>query len=203
MKAILIKRLHSLLGVFPISVFLINHIFINALAIVGKHNGKYVYDKRIEELHSLPYLLIIEIVFIFAPILLHILLGLWITTKGNLASVKQYGYFRNWMYVLQRITGIILVVFIVFHVIELRIKSGGDVNFRFVSDALEKPGVMIFYVIGLASTCFHFGNGLWSFLVTWGVTVGKRSQKVASVICLFIGVIVFAVSMHILIVFVS
>lgn len=203
MNAILVKRLHSLLGVFPIGVFLIEHVYTNALAILGKHGYKYVYDERIAELRSIPYLLIIEISFIFVPILLHILLGLWITTKGNLGSIARYGYFRNWMYVLQRITGIILVVYIIFHVVETRIKTGGNVSYDFVSSVLKDTGVFAFYVVGLACACFHFGNGLWSFLVTWGITVGERAQKVSSVVCLFIGLLIFAVGLHSLIAFVG
>jgi len=31
---------------------------------------------------------------------------------------------------------------------------------------------------------YHFANGLWSFLVSWGITVGPRAQRVSSYVCM-------------------
>ena len=39
-----------------------------------------------------------------------------------------------------------------------------------------------FYVIGIVSATFHFSNGMWSFLVSWGITVGPRAQRISTII---------------------
>jgi succinate dehydrogenase / fumarate reductase cytochrome b subunit len=50
--------------------------------------------------------------------------------------------------------------------------------------------MLAIYVIAIIAACFHFSNGLWSFLISWGITVGPRSQRVSSVLCLGLFVIV-------------
>ncbi|MNN74886.1 Succinate dehydrogenase cytochrome b558 subunit [compost metagenome] len=63
-------------------------------------------------------------------------------------------------------------------------------------DIATQPLLLAVYVIGVVAACFHFSNGLWSFLISWGVTVGPRSQKVSSVLCL--GLFVIVTSMFLL-----
>ncbi|MDX9753378.1 MAG: succinate dehydrogenase, partial [bacterium] len=50
----------------------------------------------------------------------------------------------------------------------------------------------IFYFVGVAAASFHFGNGLWNFLVKWGITVGDRAQQVSMILCMILGFGVFA-----------
>ena len=49
-------------------------------------------------------------------------------------------------------------------------------------------GLVALYYIGIVSTCYHFANGLWTFLITWGITIGPQSQKKAGYVCAAIGV---------------
>ncbi|MBK8269636.1 MAG: hypothetical protein IPK83_15585 [Planctomycetes bacterium] len=35
--------------------------------------------------------------------------------------------------------------------------------------------VFTFYIIGLAAACYHFANGLWTFCISWGITVGAKA----------------------------
>ncbi len=87
------------------------------------------------------------------------------------------------MFFLQRITGIITLIFIVWHVWQTRIQIGlGNVelDYSLMEDILSNPAMFGFYILGVVSTTFHFANGLWSFLVSWGITVTPRSQKIAT-----------------------
>jgi succinate dehydrogenase/fumarate reductase cytochrome b subunit (b558 family) len=47
------------------------------------------------------------------------------------------------------------------------------------------------YMLGVAAAAFHFGNGLWTFCITWGITVGKRAQRVSRWIFSALGVGLF------------
>ena len=78
-----------------------------------------VYQLQVDKIHSLPFLWAIEWAFIFLPIIYHTLYGIWITFTGQ-PNVGAYGYAKNWFYVLQRISAMILVVFMVFHVLGMR-----------------------------------------------------------------------------------
>ncbi len=45
---------------------------------------------------------------------------------------------------------------------------GKEVNYDLMHETLQHPAWAIFYIICIIAVVFHFANGLWSFLVTWG-----------------------------------
>ncbi|SRR5690554_633255 len=170
------RRLHSLLGVIPIGIFLMQHLFVNHLSTYGPE----AFNKGADFLANLPFRLGLEFVVIYIPILFHAIYGVYIAFTAKPNSVR-YGYFRNWMFLLQRITGIVTLIFIVWHVWETRLANaiyGTEINFDLMATILSSPFMFWFYIVGVVSTVFHFANGLWSFFVTWGITVSPRSQKI-------------------------
>ncbi len=46
-----------------------------------------------------------------------------------------------------------------------------------VRETFKWPLMMVLYTIFVLSACFHAFNGLWTFLITWGVSLTERSQK--------------------------
>ncbi len=188
-----LRRLHSLLGIFPIGVFFIEHVFTNSLAFFY---GDGMYNAAVLRLQSLPFVLFLEIGFIGLPILFHGILGLIIWWKSK-SNPQDYAYARNWLYFAQRWTGIIAFAYIILHVWGMRISWAIDpaiehLDFAYVAERLVQPSLILIYVVGVACASFHFGNGLWNFLVKWGVTVGEHSQRNLLYICSAIGVIVFS-----------
>lgn len=172
------RRLHSLLGVIPIGLFVVQHLVVNHFAVYGEER----FNKAANFMADLPFVLILEIFVIYLPILFHAVLGVYIVFEAR-NNVKRYGFFRNWMFFFQRITGIITLVFIVWHVWETRVQVGlGNVelNYSLMEGILTNPLMFWFYLIGVLSTVFHFSNGLWSFAVTWGIVQSPRSQQVVT-----------------------
>ncbi|WP_053218983.1 succinate dehydrogenase cytochrome b558 subunit [Virgibacillus senegalensis] len=172
------RRLHSLLGVIPIGIFLIQHLLVNHFAVYGRES----FEQAASFIHDLPFRIVLEFVVIYIPILFHAILGVYIvfTVKYN---NKRYSFFRNIMFTLQRVSGIITLIFIAWHVWETRIAIGlgtAELNYSLMENILTQPFMFWFYIIGVISTTFHFANGLWSFLVTWGFTITPRSQRVAT-----------------------
>lgn len=55
---------------------------------------------------------------------------------------------------------------------------GTEVNFDMMANIVDNPLMLIFYIIGIVSATFHLANGLWSFCVSWGITVSPRSQQI-------------------------
>jgi len=153
------RRLHSLLGVIPVGLYLTVHLVVNHFATQGEE----AYNKAVEFMGSLPFLIFLEIFVIYLPILYHAIYGLYIafTAKNN---VKRFGTFRNWMFVLQRITGVITLIFIAWHVWETRIAAafGAEVNFDMVADIVSNPAMLWFYIICIVGAVFHFANDLIS-----------------------------------------
>ena len=159
------RRLHSLLGVIPVGIFLIQHLVVNHFAA----SGEEAFNNAAHFMENLPFRYALEIFVIFLPLIYHAVYGVYIafTAKNN---ANRFGFFRNWMFVLQRITGIITLIFVSWHVWETRIAAqmGAEVNFDMMADILSSPIMLGFYIVGVLSTIFHFSNGLWSFAVTLG-----------------------------------
>jgi succinate dehydrogenase/fumarate reductase cytochrome b subunit len=51
---------------------------------------------------------------------------------------------------------------------------------------------MIIYIIGLSATVYHFCNGIVTFCITWGITVGDASRKRVSLGAAALGVVLMA-----------
>ncbi len=176
-RSFLWRRLHSFSGIFPVGVFLLEHLYTNLYAVKGVD----AYNEKVAGLTSLPLLLGIEIVFIYVPIVYHALYGVWIWWRGE-ANLAQYPWMGNWMYSLQRWTGLVTMAYIVFHAWEQRFAGAHIVTHSFVAfskvqHSIDRPVVHVFYVVGLLAACFHFAYGVWLFACKWGFVPGAQAQR--------------------------
>lgn len=178
------RKLHSLLGVIPVGVFLLVHLTVNFQATKGAD----AYNKASDFMGSLPYLLFLEIFVIFVPLIFHAIYGVYVafTAKNN---VTRYGWFRNWMFLLQRVTGVITLIYVVWHVWSTTVQAkffGAEVNFNMMADIVSNPVFLTLYIVGIVSAIFHLSNGLWAFFVSWGLTITPKSQKVFTYITMIL-----------------
>jgi succinate dehydrogenase / fumarate reductase cytochrome b subunit len=208
-----IRRLHSLTGVLPIGAFVLVHLFTNAYSW-----SPGAFNEHVKALNETPLVKWIEYLAIIVPIAFHGLLGMWMAVRMDL-NQTQYSNYRNWMYFFQRISGVLVLGFIIFHLIQFRFGSEWafkEVELPAPADVWRDPGsskdtylaynpwglihgglslgwVRFLYLTGIIATAFHFANGLWSFCVTWGLTIGRRSQVVMSYVtmAIFLGVATF------------
>jgi len=175
-----LRKLHSLTGVVPVGLFLLEHFFTNSFALFGAD----AFNDKVRFLTSLPYVVALEIGLIGVPLAFHAVLGvaIWWQSRSNVSS---YGYFRNWMFFLQRVTGVFLVGFIAVHVVKTRLSGvAADEMFQHMQGYLSSPLWAAFYAIGVLSASFHFGNGLFTFGISWGLLPGVRSQRWAQWACM-------------------
>ncbi len=185
-----LRRLHSLTGVIPLTFFIIFHFFANSTSL----GGEQAFDGTVTVLRSVPYLLGVEMALLFAPFLFHMLYGMVIifASKPNSAKLP---YRRNWAYVMQRVTAMIVFTFIVYHVIGVRFIDAHNQTavYAIFHEKMSNPFTYWWYVIGIACTSFHLANGLVTFFMTWGITVSTRSQRVAEVAMGALGILVFII----------
>ncbi|MEW6202735.1 MAG: succinate dehydrogenase [bacterium] len=195
------RKLHSFSGIFPVGVFLLEHLFTNSFAIQGAE----AYESKIRFLQSIPYLVLVELALILLPLLYHGVYGLIITAgMGN--NTARYPQLHNWMYLLQRVSGVATFIFVAVHVYTLRISNllfGTEITFDLVSSILGNNLMFVFYTVGLAATVFHFANGIWNFLISWGITAGRGSQRTAGWCCAAIGAALFLAGFNSLLAFVG
>ncbi|MEH7299047.1 succinate dehydrogenase cytochrome b558 subunit [Neobacillus drentensis] len=194
------RRLHSLLGVIPIGVFLTQHLVVNHFITGGPES----FNKAAGFMGSLPFRIVLETVIIYLPLLFHAIYGLYIafTAKSN---VKRFGFFRNWMFMLQRVSGVITLIFITWHVWQTRVAAafGAEVSYDMMHNILTSPFMFVFYLVGILSTIFHFANGLWSFFVSWGITVSPRSQVISTYVTVGVFIVLSFIGIQTLIAFVQ
>jgi succinate dehydrogenase / fumarate reductase cytochrome b subunit len=170
-----LRRLHSLTGVVPVGVFLLEHFFTNSHAVEGRQK----FDDAAAFLGGLPYVTFIEAFGIWLPILFHMVLGVVIATSWQ-SNTGRHGYPRNWHYVLQRVSGLFLVVYIIFHTWSTRFSAAAmsaPSLYDYMARELSHPGMFAFYVAGVVSASYHFGNGLFGFAIHWGLASGRRAQQ--------------------------
>jgi succinate dehydrogenase / fumarate reductase cytochrome b subunit len=201
----LIRRLHSLTGLVPIGGYMFVHLATND-AIV---DGAAAFQGRVDQIHSIgpTTLLLVEWCFIFLPILFHGLAGLVIVLRGE-RNVVNYPYAGNIRYTLQRWTGVIALVFILWHVFQMHgwfrwewwslhvAQPLGGARFDPKNAAATAAAVLqssmvvgIAYVVGVSACVYHLANGLWTMGITWGVWTSPRAQRWANIPCVGFGIV--------------
>ncbi len=184
-NAFLLRKLHQLTGIVPLGFFFFAHMYTNSKAL----GGEEAFEKAVEDLHSVPYLLFIEIFGIFLPLLFHSIYGVIISLEAR-PNMGNYNYGRNWFYFFQRVTGIFLFFFIFFHVLNMRfglipglnltpIAGNAHLAYDIVAAEFAIPWVLAFYILGIAATAWHLAYGFWLFAVDWGIIIGEKAQKYA------------------------
>jgi len=152
--------------------FLILHLVVNSLALWP---GKF--QSAVNRVHSLGVLLPILEIGLIAVLIIHIAVGLRLMRRDKLNFITGDHFhgspMRQW---LQRVTALIMLAFILFHVITLHRWFGGrfDPNnaFSSASHAIWQfwhgqptgsfPNLLFaqFYLLGIVASVYHLTNGL-------------------------------------------
>ena len=155
------------------------------------------YDDVSVELQSIPWRFFVECAVLFGcRSCFTDFMGCTSGGRGNRMR-SAHPWMANWLYVLQRWTGIIAFVFIVWHCIPERFAGQGRTNYQDLADAMSHPGYLAFYIVGVTAASFHLGNGLWNFACKWGIAVTVKAQRAAgwfgaavTVALTFVGIVI-------------
>ena len=169
----LLDKLQSLSGVIPIGAFLAEHFWSNSYALVSV--GKYNDVSR--ELQQIPWRIIVETCVLFIPILFHGLYGIYIWWTGK-SNAIGHPWMANWLYVLQRWTGIIAFVFIGWHLYTERFMGHGVTSYADVQRSLTNPWTLTFYIVGITCASFPSGQRAVEFRLQVG-NCGERIRRSA------------------------
>jgi succinate dehydrogenase / fumarate reductase cytochrome b subunit len=201
-RTFVLRKLHQLSGIVPLGLFLLEHFYTNSKALTGPQD----FNNSVRDLQSIPYILFVEIGGIFIPLIYHAVYGMVITIEARPNNLA-YPYPRNWFYLVQRITGVILFFFILFHVMNFRFGLVPGLNMESVAHHVDKAfdivarefrmvPIFIVYLIGITATVWHLANGIWLFLVDWGITIGERAQRLTGYACIGFGIVLLLVGIN-------
>ena len=191
-------KLMSLTGIFPIGFFMIQHLIANSYSL----RGEVPFNTVVSAFGYLPFVALMEWGIVFLPLIFHAVYGLFIVAEmqGPTGNLAPYNYTRNWLYLLQRYSGIVALVYIAYHTYStwgikkiFELQQSHEAGFRAISyDAMmwrfANPWYTLAYVVGITAASFHLANGLFNFGIRWGITIGATAQKVAAVLWSGVGV---------------
>ncbi|MCC6464895.1 MAG: hypothetical protein IT463_06090 [Planctomycetes bacterium] len=172
-----LRRLHSLSGVVPVGLFLIQHIYANTLALWGER----VYNEHVEVLLEQPMLMALELGGVMLPLAFHAALGVWFMMESRFNTAK-YAYSRNWMYTLQRVTAWMTLVYVTVHLFQTRFAFSEEQKWSMYQTMQSlfqhnRVWLPILYGVGVVAASFHLCNGIATFCMVWGITVRRETQQ--------------------------
>ncbi|MBX3118493.1 MAG: hypothetical protein KF784_05470 [Fimbriimonadaceae bacterium] len=176
-----LHKLHSLTGIVPVGFYMVQHLTLNSFTLAGPER----FNGVIDFFESIPkhILLTLEITAIWLPLLFHAVYGMFIAgrAKSNYFSEK-YKWSQNRMYMLQRASGIVAFLFLLYHIITTTVAkyvSGAHViKYAAFQEKLTSYGYvfLIVYMIGVLACSYHLCYGIWNFCIRWGITVNEKAQ---------------------------
>jgi succinate dehydrogenase / fumarate reductase cytochrome b subunit len=165
-----VRRVFSLTGVLPLSAFLVVHLAMNARAL----HGSWAFAGTVDAVDRVPGLPLIEALLVFAPLVFHGALGLWlVATRTPLVPAAPY---PRSLRLAMRATGIVVLAFLALHLPSIRFRVPGtrlgggelatllDAQLSTTSHGVPWQGLA--YLVGTACVTFHFACGLWGFYAT-------------------------------------
>ncbi len=196
-----LRKLHSLTGILPIGGYLFFHLFENAGVLVPHEEHGTLFVANAKFIESFSFLIVPVEAILIGSLLFHGIYGLFIAADARM-NVTRYPLARNWFFLFQRVSGLIALLFIGYHVWDTRIEyyrglfgwiAPVEVSTQWMAQNIWGAGgaswlMGTLYIIGAVASSFHLCNGIWSFLIKWGITVGPRAQRVSAYAFNFLGV---------------
>lgn len=174
-KSFWLGKLFSLLGLFPIGIYVCIHLYNNLNTLWGEER----FNQHLAESRALPLIVPLAVLVIWIPIAYHGLYGLFAIKKSK-PNLPRFPFFGNLKYSLQRLSGIGLLLFIPAHIYKTRIDPGffnTTLDFHHMSEGMHEPLTLVVYLLGVLGVAYHLANGLWQFSIGWGLTTSVRGMK--------------------------
>lgn len=161
-----IRRWFRLTGVLPVGIFLVLHLWTSAAILTSRA----AYDAELVAVNGVPIIAMLELVLVLLPLAFHALFGIHLAFRPD---PGPHHYASDRLHLLQRITGLVALVFIGLHLWELRLQGViGDLRPGTYSTRLEAhlsstisgiPHIAVLYLVGIAACVFHLANGMTSY----------------------------------------
>jgi succinate dehydrogenase / fumarate reductase cytochrome b subunit len=174
--AFLRTRLASLLAVAPLGVWTFFHLWNNLSAFYGAT----AWEASVTE-YSSPIAQLVTGCVVLVPLAIHTVWGvgrLFTSQPNNL----RYGAYANLKYLLQRLAGVGVLLFLGAHLwlamIHPRLTSGHGEAFADISHEMRfNPPTLVVYLLGTLGVTFHLANGLQTAAMGWGIATSKTAIR--------------------------
>ncbi len=135
-------------------------------------------------------------------VLLHITAAYQLTMINRRARPIDYATRKNvetgWSALTMRWSGVLLLIFVIFHLLHFTLGVVGFEPGQFVHLAVYENVVAgfqvwpiaVFYIVAMAALCLHLNHGIWSAFQTLGWS-NARNQRSLKVFSMIVAILVF------------
>jgi succinate dehydrogenase / fumarate reductase cytochrome b subunit len=203
------RKLHSLLGVIPLGAFILEHLFTNAFVLGGQGSYDKQVDWLLSLPKPVLYgleIVFIALPLLFHGLLgLRIVLEgkpnprQYPYARGVAYAIQRWAGLYLLAFIVYHVwttrftghfeypargpaygaDGTLLGAGVVGGAGGTVVASRSSIYYFMVAELSGNWLVGAVYLLGVASAAFHFANGLWTFCIAWGITVGERAQRAA------------------------
>jgi succinate dehydrogenase / fumarate reductase, cytochrome b subunit len=169
-------RLASALGVLPLGVWTVAHLWHNLSAFQGAD----AWQAAVTE-YPHPFAEALTGVLVLLPIAIHSIWGI-----GRLATSRpnnvRYGFYANLKYLLQRLSALGVLLFLGAHLwralLHPRLVEGHAEVFADIAQEMHfNTPTLVVYVLGTLGISYHLANGAQTFCMGWGVVTSQRGLR--------------------------
>lgn len=175
-------RVHRVTGAVPLAGFLVLHLATQLSALGGP--ARY---QRWATLPASPVWLALELALVYVPLALHVGLGAWRVLHPDAAPGERAGVPVEGRPLL-RASGVILLVFLLVHVAELRLRlyTGELAASDYYDDLCARlsstrwggvPLTACGYLLGIAAAAHHAAQGLYQAALGLGLVGASRASR--------------------------
>lgn len=175
-----LSRLHTIAGIVFALAFIL--CFLVPYSYVFK--GHEAFTAHMAELMRTPMLGWVLVLLVLIPLIYHASFGL-LKVHGCQINAFHYGYYRNWMYALERIAGLILIPFVIYHIYKTWLApaiGAGPLGYNAMRSLLTPTSIKSFYLVGIVCAAFYIGNGLAMQASGFGFAATRRSRSAAIIV---------------------
>jgi succinate dehydrogenase cytochrome b subunit len=193
-----VRRLFSLSGVVPLGAWVVFHF----LSLTRALSGPRRFSASLAGGSTL--WLWVEALVIGVPLVFHGLYGLKLALASRI-NVASYPYARNWAHALQRASGVVALIFVLWHWWETRARvllgDGSAQDFYTdLAGSLSSTGpfgipfVALGYLAGVAAVSYHLANGVTGFSASFGLVTSQRALARVARYALLSGLVLFLIA---------
>jgi succinate dehydrogenase / fumarate reductase, cytochrome b subunit len=169
-------RLASALGILPLGVWTIGHIWHNLSAFQGAD----AWQSAVTEFPH-PIAQAVTAIVVLLPIAIHAVWGVARIATSRPNNVR-YGLYANLKYLLQRLSAMGLLLFLGAHLwralLQPRLVQGHAEAFADIAREVHfNTPTLVVYVLGTLAASYHLANGAQTFCMGWGIVTSQRGLR--------------------------
>ncbi len=186
-RAYIWTKVFSFLGVVPLAVFTVIHLYGNLTAIQGPE----AFNDHLVKTRAFPFIDLLTILFIWVPFVMHAIWGM-MKIKNARPNNIRFNYWDNLRYITQRVSAIGVMLFVPAHIFKSKIQptwlEGHPATFQHMLE-LAEPVTFVVYLLGILGVAYHVANGLWQAAIGWGFTTTQKAMNRMQVFCILLFIV--------------